>query len=1065
MSHLDIIDNQKIKLADEIQERLSGADAVKFATGYLYLSGFYEIADQLGDLEEAKILVGDTLNRQTIEALAQSLRSEEELRAVAAAGEFERPDQRHARANRVADGVRANVAGLPHSTQRERRLARMARLIRAGKIQIRVYTRYPLHAKAYIFKFNPQVARGAGPEGQGIIGSSNLTLSGFRRNTELNTYVRGQKNYEELNIWFDRLWDDAVPFEETLKETLEESWALRTVEPYDIYILTLYHLVASSLQQQTEQIWFWTDDAYMDCLRRRFADFEDLYDFQKVAIMHATNILSRYNGAFISDVVGLGKTFIGSGLLKQLGQRALILCPAGLQTMWQEFTEKFEVDAQVISQGMLYHGTYDEESVLYPYEDRPVVLIDESHNFRNDDTKRYEELLPFLAGKKVILMTATPQNTSVWNIYNQIKLFHQTERNIFPVEGGNLRELFKRVDADEFRLQALLKYILIRRTRAHIKAYYQREGEHLLTFPRRQIDTVGYNIDDIYDNLYDRILGLLQQLTYARYNLWRYVLPEKQEVAPYVDLKRVMGTLKVFHKIRLFRRLESSIAAFRQSIANLLRVHRRFLAIIEDQQIVPAGKKLQDRIYRYDAVQLADYLETMEDEQPYQTQDFETAALVRDLRADIAVFEEIQRHLQGIPQDDDPKYDELRRQIEALQEKTPKVLIFSEFADTVEYLHDRLQRDFHRVSYATGDVKGSLLNIIGAFAPHANQYRGDRRIDVLVATDVLSEGHNLQDCSAIINYDLHWNPVRLIQRAGRVDRIGSEADVIWVRNFLPVERVEDEINIRETLRERIVEIHRYIGEDTQILEREEQLNETAMYTIYDKRDLDTLEEGESIEFSFDEAQNLIRQLEDSEPNYMRMIKQLQLGLRSAKQADTLNGVYAFFRQGDFPKLFIRRPNGTLIDDFSEIMHEIRCAPDCPKLDVSEAQKAAYYESLTQLKAHFQQLLAQGEIKGRLPAEVRKTKRRLEQCVRALDGEELQTNAAKIDQVLTEYFPQQLLAELRRLNARDFSEREYFNQLVEFYNRHNLGTLMQREEQETEPAKAPIEFVCGEILAT
>jgi superfamily II DNA or RNA helicase len=1063
MAHFDIIDNDKVKLAEEIKNRLGGADAVKFATGYLYLSGFYEIADQLGNLEEAKILVGDTLNRQTVEALAQSLRSEEALESAVRAGTFERPDQRHARANRVADGIRANVAGLPHSTQREQRLAHMARLIQEGKIQIRVYTRYPLHAKAYVFKFKPQVAQGAAADGLGIIGSSNLTLSGFRRNTELNTYVRGQKNYEELNAWFDRLWEEAVPFEETLKETLEESWALRTVEPYDIYILTLYHLVASSLQQQTEQIWFWTDDAYMDCLRRRFDGFEDLYDFQKVAIMHATNTLSRYNGVFISDVVGLGKTFIGSGLLKQLGQRAVILCPASLQTMWKTFTEKFEVDAQVISQGMLYHGTYDENSVLYPYEDRPVVLIDESHNFRNDDTKRYEEVQPFLAGKKVILMTATPQNTSVWNIYNQIKLFHQTERNIFPVEGGNLYNLFKRVEAGDFRLQALLKYVLIRRTRAHIKAYYQREGEKLLTFPRRQIDTVGYNIDDIYDNLYDRILALLQQLTYARYNLWQYVLPAKQEVDPYVDLKRVMGTLKVFHKIRLFRRLESSIAAFRQSIANLLRVHRRFLTIIEEQQIVPAGEELQDRIYRYDAVQLADYLETMEDEQPYQTQDFDTGALTRDLSVDIAVFEEIQRHLQRIPEDDDPKYDELRRQIENLQEDTPKVLIFSEFADTVEYLHKRLRDDFRRVGYATGDVKGSLLETIGAFAPRANQYRGDRRIDILVATDVLSEGHNLQDCSAIINYDLHWNPVRLIQRAGRVDRIGSEAEIIWVRNFLPVERVEEEINIQETLRERIAEIHRYIGEDTQILERDEQLNEDAMYTIYDKRDLDELEESESIDFSFDEAQNLIRQLEDSEPNYMRVIRNMQLGLRSAKAADELKGVYAFFRQGDFPKLFIRRPDGTIIDDFSAIIRNIHCAPDCPELDVSEAQKASYYESLTRLKAHFQQLLAQDEIKGRLPAEVRKTKRRLEQCVRALDGEELQSNAAKIDRVLTEYFPQQLLAELRRLNARDLSEREYFNQLVEFYNRHNLGTLMQREEQETEPTKAPIEFVCGEIL--
>ena len=1057
----DIIDNQSRRLSDEINDRLSASKSVKFATGYLYLSGFYEIADRLGEIEEARILVGDTLNRQTVEALAQSLPGEDELEQEVNRRQFESPDARDERVTHVTHGIRTNVAGLPHSLEREQRLARLAESVSEGRIQIKVYTKYPLHAKAYIFSYRPEIAQGAASDGIGIVGSSNLTLSGFRRNTELNTYVRGPHNYNELNEWFDRLWDEAIPFEETITETLEESWALKTVRPYDIYVLTLYHLVEASLERQTEQIWFWTDEAYVSRLRERFDDFEDLYSFQKVAIMDATDTLSEYGGVFISDVVGLGKTFIGAGLLKQLGQRALILSPAGLTEMWKRFAEAFEVDAKVLSQGMLYRGIFDEESALYPFRDRPVVLIDESHNFRNDDTKKYDELQPFLAGKKCILVTATPQNTSVWNIYNQIKLFHQDEENPFPVEGSNLYALFKRADEGAFRLQELLKYLLIRRMRAHIKAYYQGKDDLELTFPQRVPHTVTYSIDDLYDNLYDLIVDLLSRLTYARYDLWEYVREDRQQVEPYIDLKRVLGTLRVFHKISLFRRLESSIAAFRQSIDNLLNVHRRFLDIIEERDIIPAGKEIQDRIYRYDREQLRDYLETMP-EQPYRSQDFEVPRLTTDLRHDIGVLEAIRGHLQAIPEDEDPKYDALVDEVRSLQEKTPKVLIFSEFADTVEYLHGRLAEDFDQVDLATGNTRGNLLQKIGAFAPKANQYRGDKRIDVMVATDVLSEGHNLQDCSAVINYDLHWNPVRLIQRAGRVDRIGSEADVIRIHNFLPVDRVEEEISIKETLRRRIEEIHRYIGEDAQILEKDEQLNEEAMYTIYERRDLDALDRtAETFEFSFDQAQNLIRELEDSQPQYMELIRRLQLGLRSARQGQ-LRGTYAFFRQDDFAKLFIRTPDGDIIDDFSKVIQEVRCTRDCPEQSVSQEAKADYYESLDILKDHFRRIVSLGETRQRIHPTVRAAKRRLQECIVALDGEEGQANAAKIDEALNEFFPRQFVAELKRLNARELAEREYFNQLVDFYNRNKLGSLTEREEPEEKRPK-PIEFVCGEIL--
>lgn len=1060
--YADIIDNRNRYLKDEINDRLSASSSVKFATGYLYLSGFYQIAESLAELEEAKILVGNNLNQKTIEELAQAIPSEEKLCKEVENRSFERPSDRKKRTQQVAKGIEANISTLPHSLEKEEKMLRLSELIYDGKIKVKVYTKHPLHAKAYIFKFKEEIAQGAGAEGIGIIGSSNLTLSGFTLNTELNTYVRNQKNYEELNDWFDFLWEEAVPFEDVLTETLSESWVLKTVNPYDIYILTLYHLVQSSMPEYTEQIWFWENESFIQRLRERFRNFQDLYSFQKVAIRQAIRYINRYNGVFISDVVGFGKTFIGAGILRQLRKRALILCPARLTEMWEEFAEKFEIDAKVCSHGMLYHGIYDDDSALRQFESRDIVLIDESHHFRNNDTKRYKELQPFLTGKKVILVTATPQNTSVWNIYNQIKLFHQTEENIFPMEESNLRNLFRKAEEGKFHLRELLKYILIRRTRNHIKKYYQGQDDFELKFPKRELETVTYDINEIYDNLYDQIVELMRELKYARYDLWRYVKQNKQEVEPYINLKKVIGTLQIFHRIRLFKRLESSIGAFRGSIDNLLEIHKRFYRIIEEHGIVPAGEEIQDRIYRYDQKKLEDYLETFGQKQPYNTDDFELDLLKSDLRDDIRVLKKILSQLKTIPEEKDPKFDVLLSKVLQIQKDKPKVLIFSEFADTVEYLHKRLSKILDNVDFATGDVK-KLGAKIGAFAPKANDYKGDKKIDVMVATDILSEGHNLQDCSAVINYDLHWNPVRLIQRAGRVDRIGSEAETIQIKNFFPVDRVEKEISIKEILRRRIREIQEYIGEDERILEPDEQLNQTAMYAIYDRTDLDEVEESEELEFSFDEAESVIRQLEKQNPEYLALIKKMQLGLRSAKKNSAIKGTYAFFRKGRFSKLFIKKPDGRIIDDFSDVINEIRCEPSCPESTITQEKKAQYYDDLDELKAHFRKLLERDKSKDRIAEEVRKTKRRLQSIVRSRQNdEEFIESVAKIDAILNEFFPRQYLPELKWLNRKKTSDEDFFNQLVEMYNQHNLGESKSRGEDML-AENEPIQFVCGEII--
>ncbi|MEK9148703.1 MAG: helicase-related protein, partial [Candidatus Desantisbacteria bacterium] len=909
------------------------------------------------------------------------------------------------------------------------------------------HTKHPLHAKAYIFKHKDDVAKASAAEGIGIIGSSNLTISGFYHNTELNTYVRGQKNFEEMNDWFDKLWEEAVDFEQELTSKIEESWALKTVNPYDIYILTLYHLVKGNLAKQTSTIWNWDD-------------MPPLYSFQKVAIMQAYQWLNEYNGVFISDVVGLGKTFIGAGLLRQLNKRALVISPPGLIEMWEKFGERFKIDFQVVSRGMLSKGIYDKESILKRYEGRDVVLIDESHHFRNSKAKRYQELQPFLINKQVILMTATPLNTSVWNIYNQIKLFAQSEENIFPVGEAHLRNLFKKAEEGKFNIRELLKHILIRRTRNHIKQFYKGQDKVEIEFPKRDLKTVTYNINDTYYNLYTQIKELLSNLTYARYNLWKYVLADKKNQKPYTDLKGVVGTLKVFHKINLFKRLESSICAFKMTIGNLLEIYRKFKAIIEQKGIVPAGEKIQERMYRYDLNDVLDKVEELC--RDYEAKDFDVDKLKKDLQHDIEIFEKVQADLKTIPEDDDKKLERLLKIIRAIRtvDKKDKILLFSEYADTVDYLKGKLEKEFDMVDYATGDTK-NILRKIEAFSPEANDYDGPERIDIMVATDVLGEGHNLQDCSVVINYDLHWNPVKLIQRCGRVDRIGSKADTILVRNFLPVDKVEKEINLREHLRRRIDEIHLYIGEDTQILEEDEQLNQEAMYAIYDKKDIDELEKQGDVEFSFEEAENIIRQIEKDNPEYISLIKKMQLGLRSAKEGVGSKGTYAFFRSGDRANLLIRQPDGTIVGDFSRVINEVRCEKECLEKVVTPKDKEQYFNDLNELKAFTKASLEKGEIKERVHPEVRKTKRRLQEIISGSESQDFIENAEKIDAVLSEYFPHHLVPVMQRLNKQKYSKEEYFNELVNIYNKEKLGEIIKSFVSPTKVE--PIEFICGEIL--
>lgn len=983
----DIVDNRREKLVDTIGRILDSTESARFAVGYFFVSGLTAVQDKLEDVKELRLLIGNTSNRETIEQMAEGYRRLETVAGVAEAQLY----QKGAEARRVA-GLAAREVGdslevMDQTDEGERLVKTLVRLIEEGHLKVRVYTRGRLHSKAYIFDYEPD---GRYEKGIAVVGSSNFTLAGISHNTELNMIVSGNENHAELGEWFEELWDEAEDFDESLMEEMKRSWAMAPASPYDVYMKTLYALVGDRLEGEE---------------RARVVDTDitgQLADFQRVAFRQAVGMIEQRGGAFVSDVVGLGKSYIGTAIVGYFERteraRPLIVCPKPLVEMWERYNEVYHLNARVLSMSMLREGGEGATGSLLDdvrYRDRDFVLVDESHNFRNRDIQRYRLLEEFLSsGKKCCFLTATPRNKSAWDIYNQIKLFHQDDATDLPIDPPNLREFFRLVEKGERDLPELLGNILLRRTRNHILRWYGRDAEtgkpvdpsrfdeylsgkksaYVLVdgrrqfFPKRRLETVSYSIEAAYAGLYDELRGYLgkprepgaeapeDELTYARYGLWRYVLPAKRDQEPYVTLRRAGFNLRGLIRVLLFKRFESSVYAFRETVRRLLRAHRSFLAALEEG-IVPAGEEAESILIESDPdeeTQVVDALRAVSGR--YAAEDFRLDLLKEHIRRDLLLLEKILSLVEPIRPENDAKLQRLKQKLTEEPLRSGKRLVFTQYADTARYLHENLnpggKRDDVDVIFS-GDK--SKVRAVGRFAPKANpEYRfqpGESELSMLIATDVLAEGLNMQDCDKIINYDLHWNPVRLIQRFGRIDRIGSEHGEIFGFNFLPETGIEENLGLGEILRERIREIQATIGEDAAILEPGEKLNEEAMYAIYerDETKFEGYEEDEEDFSDLGEAVELFRQLRDEDPKEFERIASLRDGIRTGKHSKE-KGLYVFCQAGNYRQLYLLAEDGEVMS--RDLRHVLK-AIACERTESGVPLPAGYNQAVMRVKERFE----------------------------------------------------------------------------------------------------------------
>jgi superfamily II DNA or RNA helicase len=1106
----DIIDNRNERLVDHINQILSSTEAVRFAVGYFFLSGFTSIAQKLDGVKELRLLIGNTTNRETLEQLAEGYRRLDLVAEAAEAEKYPKRTETKRMAEETAQNVRTGVELMDQTDEGEALVRLLVRMIEEKRLKVRVYTKGRLHAKAYIFDYGP-IFDGQGKQverhekGIAIVGSSNLTLAGVTHNTELNVVVQGNDNHAELVRWFEGLWKEAQEFDEALMLEMKHSWAVAKVRPYDIYMKTLYALVKDRLEGEDDRDILWDDE-----ITSRLADF------QKVAVRQAIQIIRDYSGAFVSDVVGLGKSYIGAAIVKHFERtehaRPLIVCPAPLVDMWERYNEVYQLNARVMSMGFLKDNAENGLNSLLTdvkYKDRDFVLIDESHNFRHPDTQRYKVIQNFLRfGKRSCFLTATPRNKSAWDVYHQIKLFHQEESTYFPIDPPNLKEYFKKIEAKERKLPDLLSNVLIRRTRNHIlrwygfdaethqpvnpsrfreyldgwrRAYVIVGGRHQF-FPMRELETIEYSIEDTYQGLYQQLRGYIgkprkgqplnpppNELTYARYGLWHYVKRGKQRQEPYASLHRAGANLRGLIRVLMFKRFESSVYAFRQSISRLSLIHERFLSALSEG-FVPAGEDAQAILYEPNQDEEQDLMDALRQvSQRYDAADFDIERLKEHIAHDIELFKKILGLVEPITAQQDAKLQTLLKILRDEPLKTGKRLIFTQYADTARYLYENLNpgdvRDDIDVIYS-GDK--SKARIVGRFAPKANpEYRftaGESELITVVATDVLAEGLNLQDCDKIINYDLHWNPVRLIQRFGRIDRIGSEHEIIYGFNFLPETGIEKNLKLTEKLHLRIQEIHDSIGEDSAILDGSEQLNEEAMYAIYEKKGGQlSLFEDEGDEFlDLNEAEEILRQMRKENPDEYERISDLRDGIRTVKPSDD-KGLFVFCQAGRYQQLFLLDEKGGVVSrDIPQILGTLKCSKELTGLDLPKGYNASVMGVLSRFKEEVKHRQSELEHTFSLSHGQRYVMRELRALFGATDDADEKARINLLERTFRGSIPRAVDKELNKIRRNGMTGENLLKKLGELYNAFSMRDWLDRKSLRFEDQAIP-KIVCSEGL--
>lgn len=722
---------------------------------------------------------------------------------------------------------------LPFDEATDAAIRKLLGHLHSGKVEVRRYEQQFLHAKAFIFRVH-----GGGL----IVGSSNLTYAGLRSNLELNLGHYEDPVVGKVEKWFEELWEAAEPYD--LAAIYDRLMA--EYPPYLIYLKVLWHLYGQELEQEAEET------------QKQQGSEIPVTTFQRHGIWRAQRILRKYGGVLVADGVGLGKTFLAGEIIRQYRekrQRVLLVCPAALRdSTWKEFIHRFQLYVECISYEELARDRQlgGQQTHLQSNADEyALVLVDEAHNYRNPDAPaRAAVLRQLLMGQRrdLMLLTATPVNNSLWDLYHTLRYFVKQDAILADLGVLSIRERFEdAMRVDPFNLNPDMLYPIIdattvKRTRRFVKRHYENDliklpsGQTVpIRFPKPVASTINYDLDEVLPGFLAEIEDALMppnghpKLTLARYKPENY--PAGQQ--PDRGDPAIVGLLRS----GLLKRFESSVHAFATTVKRMVDEHDIFL------QGLDRGLVLKKELLReLSAADDDDEFEELLARSPHQesTKQYDIAALRADVEADRALLNRFYERASSVKPAADPKLAALLKELERIVEAADKegiddddrrqrrkVMVFSAYEDTINWIEEHLNRVlekrkelrpyFGRMASVAGNESRRGITreaAVFGFAPESSgapPARRDDLYDLMLCTDVLAEGMNLQQARDIINFDLPWNPMRLVQRHGRIDRIGSRHDRVFLRTFFPDRQLDTLLNLELRVRRKLAQAAASIG--------------------------------------------------------------------------------------------------------------------------------------------------------------------------------------------------------------------------------------------------------------
>ncbi len=927
-----IIDNSGIKLAAFINSVLQEIPNTSFdiATAFFNIQAYAFIKNNVQGVKHFRLLLGK----------APEIRNDTTLGDV------------------LLEILQKEMEGFDLSKENNSLVKEFIGFLRKENVEVKLYDKEFLHGKAYIFD---QLV---------IVGSSNFTPAGLTHNTELNSVsLEAEARYVRTN-WFDKFWNEAFDFKPELIKLLEASrFGNKEYTPFEVYIKSLYELQKEDIKAADSK-----------AEEFRPSSKVNLAEFQEDAVRRIFSRLRKYKSCMVADSVGLGKTWIAKRVIEEFGfykrRRFLIVCPAQLKQMWRNEVKDLILADSILSQEELASTEYlkkAEKAVGGNLEEISLIVVDESHNFRNPLSNRWENFFTLMADHiatvkrrpYIVFLTATPINNTIWDLYWQVMLLTLMDHKSFLKEGiSDLFKFFKNIDkqGDPSLLNDLMNEISIRRTRDYIKQNYPDAeiNNQKIIFPERVLENIDYKLNKTYKGLYGEISRIIsEKLTMAYYRVLEYKKTEKLSSAEEMALGRMIALDGIFRTI-LLKRLESSVEAFRKSIAT----HVRFLQKLKDY--MKKDKLLtKQTFYKYisnlNEETEEEFAEELED---INLDDYREEELIGDIDKDIELFVEMGKKVDTIDEDADSKLKRLKKYLLDLS-KNGQIVVFTYYADTLDYIFHNISKDpsFSKIKIEkiSGRITSSTrrAEIVDSFM--------NGKTGILMSTDVLSEGMNLQKAKYLINYDLHWNPTRMIQRAGRIDRIGSSFEKIFVYNFFPEEELEDLLRLVEILENKIRNIDSSIGLDATVLGEAVNPKVFGILRKIKEKDETVFEELEKEVFGGGEKfyQPLIDYLKAKTSAELDAIP---LGIHSGLKKG-FKGIFFYYKYGDdfhFWYLY-DLVTGKMLKNKTKILDYIVCPPDEKRVIPAFFEKV--YEINTEIMKDIEETYKEVEQQGNVDPKI------------------------------------------------------------------------------------------------